>query len=91
MASITLARSCSPPVAAFGKGRIDIWINNAGVGAVGSIEQTPLDAHAQVLQTDLRGYLRGPVLTKSGSLQYGLPETGLSSNELWNRTVHALL
>jgi len=45
--------------AAFGDGRIDIWINNAGVGAVGSFEQTPLDVHEQVLQTDLLGYLRG--------------------------------
>ena len=45
--------------AAFGDGRIDIWINNAGVGAVGSFEDTPLAAHEQVLQTDLLGYLRG--------------------------------
>ncbi|MBC3362737.1 SDR family oxidoreductase [Pseudomonas sp. SWRI154] len=45
--------------ATFGDGRIDIWINNAGVGAVGSFEQTPLDVHEQVLQTDLLGYLRG--------------------------------
>ncbi|QXI18649.1 SDR family oxidoreductase [Pseudomonas hamedanensis] len=45
--------------AEFGDGRIDIWINNAGVGAVGSFEQTPLDVHEQVLQTDLLGYLRG--------------------------------
>jgi len=45
--------------AAFGDGRIDIWINNAGVGAVGDFEQTPLEAHEQVLQTDLLGYLRG--------------------------------
>lgn len=43
----------------FGVGRIDIWINNAGVGAVGSFEDTPLEAHEQVLQTDLLGYLRG--------------------------------
>ncbi|MFL6611902.1 MAG: SDR family oxidoreductase [Pseudomonas sp.] len=45
--------------ATFGDGRIDIWINNAGVGAVGDFEQTPLEAHEQVLQTDLLGYLRG--------------------------------
>jgi short-subunit dehydrogenase len=45
--------------AAFGGGRIDIWINNAGVGAVGSFEDTPLEAHEQVIQTDLLGYLRG--------------------------------
>ncbi|MFK3815294.1 SDR family oxidoreductase [Pseudomonas sp. NPDC089407] len=45
--------------AAFGHGRIDIWVNNAGVGAVGSFDETPLDAHEQVIQTDLIGYLRG--------------------------------
>jgi short-subunit dehydrogenase len=45
--------------AEFGNGRIDIWINNAGVGAVGSFEDTPLEAHEQVIQTDLLGYLRG--------------------------------
>lgn len=45
--------------AAHGDGRIDIWINNAGVGAVGSFEETPLAAHEQIVQTDLLGYLRG--------------------------------
>ncbi|WP_312289936.1 SDR family oxidoreductase, partial [Stutzerimonas nitrititolerans] len=45
--------------AAFGEGRIDVWINNAGVGAVGAFDETPLDAHEQVVQTDLLGYLRG--------------------------------
>lgn len=45
--------------AEFGKGRIDIWINNAGVGAVGRFDQTPLEVHEQVIQTDLIGYLRG--------------------------------
>ncbi|WP_312233626.1 SDR family NAD(P)-dependent oxidoreductase, partial [Stutzerimonas nitrititolerans] len=43
--------------AAFGEGRIDVWINNAGVGAVGAFDETPLDAHEQVVQTDLLGYL----------------------------------
>jgi short-subunit dehydrogenase len=45
--------------AVFGEGRIDVWINNAGVGAVGSFDDTPLEAHEQVVQTDLLGYLRG--------------------------------
>ena len=40
-------------------GRIDVWINNAGIGAVGAFDETPLDAHEQVVQTDLLGYLRG--------------------------------
>ncbi len=52
-------RALADQAAAFGNGRIDIWINNAGVGAVGSFEETPLEAHEQVLQTDLLGYLRG--------------------------------
>ena len=52
-------RALAEQAAAFGDGRIDIWINNAGVGAVGSFEDTPLEAHEQVLQTDLLGYLRG--------------------------------
>lgn len=43
----------------FGHGRIDVWVNNAGVGAIGSFDQTPLAAHEQVIQTDLIGYLRG--------------------------------
>lgn len=43
----------------FGGGRIDIWINNAGVGSVGAFDSTPMAAHEQVLQTDLLGYLRG--------------------------------
>lgn len=45
--------------AAFGDGCIDIWINNAGVGAVGAFDETPLEAHERVVQTDLIGYLRG--------------------------------
>ncbi|MFC3609132.1 SDR family oxidoreductase [Stutzerimonas tarimensis] len=43
----------------FGYGRVDVWINNAGVGAVGAFDETPLDAHERVVQTDLLGYLRG--------------------------------
>ncbi|RRV10828.1 SDR family oxidoreductase [Pseudomonas sp. v388] len=49
----------SKHAAEFGNGRIDIWVNNAGVGAVGAFEETPLEAHERVIQTDLVGYLRG--------------------------------
>jgi len=52
-------RALATEAATFGDGRIDVWINNAGVGAVGDFEQTPLEVHEQVLQTDLLGYLRG--------------------------------
>jgi len=40
-------------------GHIDVWINNAGVGAVGHFEQTPLDAHHRVIQVNLLGELNG--------------------------------
>ncbi|GGF24569.1 SDR family NAD(P)-dependent oxidoreductase [Hymenobacter cavernae] len=43
----------------FGEGRIDIWINNAGSGAVGRFEEVPLAAHEQVLHLNLFGYLYG--------------------------------
>ncbi|MHA6492862.1 SDR family oxidoreductase [Pseudomonas borbori] len=45
--------------AEFGDGHIAVWINNAGVGAVGAFDKTPLSAHEQVIQTDLLGYIRG--------------------------------
>lgn len=40
-------------------GRIDVWVNNAGVGALGPFEEVPREVHEQVLQTDLLGGLRG--------------------------------
>ena len=52
-------RALADHAAEFGDGRIDVWVNNAGVGAVGNFEDIPLEVHEQVLQTDLLGYLRG--------------------------------
>lgn len=40
-------------------GQIDVWINNAGVGAVGDFDHTPLEAHEQVIRTNLLGPLYG--------------------------------
>ncbi|MBV8097480.1 MAG: SDR family oxidoreductase [Acetobacteraceae bacterium] len=40
-------------------GRIDVWINNAGVGAVGSFTETPVESHDQVIRTNLIGYVHG--------------------------------
>jgi short-subunit dehydrogenase len=40
-------------------GRIDVWINNAGVGAIGRFERVPLDVHQQVIATNLYGTLYG--------------------------------
>ncbi|MCE8034560.1 SDR family oxidoreductase [Halomonas sp. MCCC 1A11057] len=40
-------------------GRIDVWVNNAGIGALGVFEEIPFEAHEQVVQTDLLGGMRG--------------------------------
>jgi short-subunit dehydrogenase len=40
-------------------GRIDVWINNAGAGAVGRFEAIPLDDHTRVIETTLLGALYG--------------------------------
>jgi short-subunit dehydrogenase len=39
--------------------KVDVWINNAGVGAVGAFVETPIEAHDQVVRTNLLGYLLG--------------------------------
>jgi short-subunit dehydrogenase len=40
-------------------GRIDVWINNVGVGAVGAFDATPIEAHQRVIQTNLIGHMNG--------------------------------
>ncbi|HYD50123.1 MAG TPA: SDR family oxidoreductase [Terriglobales bacterium] len=40
-------------------GSIDIWINNAGVGAIGPFERVPLADHVKVVETDLLGTIYG--------------------------------
>jgi NAD(P)-dependent dehydrogenase (short-subunit alcohol dehydrogenase family) len=40
-------------------GRIDIWVNNAGVYLLGSLEATPSEAFRQVLETNFFGYVHG--------------------------------
>jgi short-subunit dehydrogenase len=40
-------------------GRIDVWVNNAGAGALGRFEEIPLGAHIKVIEIDLLGTLYG--------------------------------
>jgi short-subunit dehydrogenase len=40
-------------------GRIDVWINNAGVLAAGEFTDTPIEVHDRVIQINLMGYLHG--------------------------------
>lgn len=38
-------------------GEIDAWISNAGVGAVGAFEETPIESHHRVIETNLVGHI----------------------------------
>jgi short-subunit dehydrogenase len=40
-------------------GRIDVWVNAAGVAALGRFEEVPLADHTRVIQTDLLGVMHG--------------------------------
>ena len=41
------------------KGRIDVWVNNAGVLAAGPFEKMPWENHQRVVATNLFGYMSG--------------------------------
>lgn len=52
-------------------GRIDIWVNNAGVGAIGGFAEVPLALHRRTIETNLMGTLHGsaaalPVFLRQG-------------------------
>jgi len=40
-------------------GRLDVWVNNAGVYLLGSLEATPPEAFRRVLETNFFGYVNG--------------------------------
>lgn len=40
-------------------GRIDVWVNGVGVGAVGRFDETPVKAHRRVVEANLLGHLYG--------------------------------
>lgn len=40
-------------------GRIDVWINNAGVGAIGRFEQIPVADHSRLIDINLKGVIYG--------------------------------
>jgi short-subunit dehydrogenase len=40
-------------------GRIDVWINNVGVGAVGPFDVAPMEAHRRVIESNLIGHMNG--------------------------------
>ncbi|MDB5746417.1 MAG: family NAD(P)-dependent oxidoreductase [Massilia sp.] len=40
-------------------GRIDVWINNAGVGAIGRFDTVPMEDHARIVDVNLKGVIYG--------------------------------
>ncbi|NKQ12089.1 short-chain dehydrogenase [Stutzerimonas zhaodongensis] len=40
-------------------GKIDVWINNAAVGALGRFEDVPVEDHARVIDVNLKGVIYG--------------------------------
>ena len=55
-------------------GGIDVWINNAGIGAVGHYEKIPMNVHEQVVRISLLGHMNGThaVLPVFKSQGYGV-------------------
>src|SRR5690606_35725621 len=40
-------------------GRIDVWVNNVGVGAIGFFWDMPIEDHARVVDVNLKGLIYG--------------------------------
>jgi NAD(P)-dependent dehydrogenase (short-subunit alcohol dehydrogenase family) len=40
-------------------GRVDVWINNAGITAFGSLEEVPFEVHRRVIETNVFGSMYG--------------------------------
>jgi short-subunit dehydrogenase len=68
-------------------GRMDIWINNAGVGAIGPFERIPLEDHVQVIETDLLGTLYGTYFAYREFLKQGHGTVINIASELGRHTV----
>jgi short-subunit dehydrogenase len=56
--AVAMRRLAERAAGAFG-GRIDVWVNNGGMGAVGRFTETPVEAHDLVIATNLLGYIHG--------------------------------
>lgn len=68
-------------------GRIDVWVNNAGVGALGRFEDVPLEDHEQVIKTNLLGTLYGSYCAYRQFLEQGEGTLINIASELGKTTV----
>ncbi len=58
-------------------GRIDVWINNAGVMSTGTFEQTPPDVFRQIVDTNFFGAVNG---TRSALIRFREQDAGILIN-----------
>lgn len=68
-------------------GRIDVWVNNAAVGALGRFEEVPLEDHEQTIKTDLLGTLYGSYFAYRQFLKQGEGTLINVASELGKTTV----
>lgn len=82
-------------------GRIDVWINDAGVGLIGRFDQTPVEHEARVVDVNLKGVIYGShaalqqflrqgegTLVNVGSVESEVP---LAYQATYSATKHAVL
>jgi short-subunit dehydrogenase len=82
-------------------GLIDIWINNAGVGAIGRFDEIPVEDHDRVVDVNLKGVIHGShealrrfrargrgTLVNIGSATSRVPQPYLAT---YSATKHAVL
>jgi len=77
-----IARLSDIAIAQFG--RIDVWVNNVGVGAIGFFWDIPIEDHARVVDVNLKGLIYGAhaALRQFRSQGYGtLINTGSIDSE----------
>lgn len=65
-------------------GRIDIWVNNAGVMAYGHFEQTPSEVYDRIIRTNLLGEIYG---SRAAMASFRTQRAGVLVNvaSLWGR------
>jgi short-subunit dehydrogenase len=64
-----MKRLAMATVARFGK--IDVWINNAAVGAIGRFDQIPIEDHARITDVNVKSVLYGTHIAMSHFLTQG--------------------
>lgn len=82
-------------------GRIDVWINNAGIGAIGRFEEIPVADQARIVDVNLKGVIYGShlairqfkrqghgILINLGSVESRVP---LAYHATYAATKHAIL